>query len=367
MDKKILIKRSIFVVGILIAFVIMIMIITIMLQGGSEEEVTNNTTSEVNETNSSNVVAVLSNQEVEMYNSKIDSYIGNSKKGADVKSLIDAIMLSNSSNVGEDGRFIAIEYKNFENYVAISETTTDVKDGIGSDAKASGKIGDPGYTSNNEQYVIEKGQEMTKLKAAVNGGKEYKITASYNDNGLIKLVIIEELGAIEAVDTNTVDNNTVDNTIDNSVNTNTVTNTVPDTNTVQTNNVPESNTVDPADAMKQQEIAMYNSKLKAYVGESKSGVDAKSVIDVIISSNTSNTATPGRFVSISYVNFSKVASHTGKVGDPGSKNNNAQYVTTQNKNMTTLKAAVQPTLKYTIDALYDSEGYIVQIKLTEIK
>ena len=363
MLNNVLIKRSIFVVGILIGLIVLMMIVAIIISAGNKKDegikTSSNTTNEVNEVN--NVTEVLSKQEVALYNSKMEVYIGNNKTGIDARGLIDAVMTSNSSNAGNSGKFVSIEYKNFAKDPTATVTTTTTT----SEEKFSGKIGQPGYVSNIESYVTKQGEDMIKLKTAVNLEKNYNISAKYNSNDLISSVILEEIEEVQPENTNTIDNNTVNNTVENVVDNNTINNNT-SINIIQTNTVQENTT--PIDTMKQQEIDMYNSKFKSYMGTGKSGVDAKSLIDCVISSNAANTGTSGRFVAIAYSNFSKVATHTGTIGDPGYKENNAQYVTNQSKNMTTLKAAVQvTTYKYNVEVLCDTEGYVVQVKITETK
>ena len=70
--------------------------------------------------------AQMTAQEKDMYNAKINSYVGNSKAGIDVKSLIDAVISSNNANMEDSGKFIAITTASFTNTTAPANTTIGV-------------------------------------------------------------------------------------------------------------------------------------------------------------------------------------------------------------------------------------------------
>ncbi len=121
--------------------------------------------------------AQMTAQEKDMYNSKINSYVGNSKAGIDVKSLIDAVISSNNANMEDSGKFIAIETSGFTN------TTT----------PANTLIGEAGCATNNATYVNTQSQSMQTLKSCVNTGKRYNITVETSSTGLIIKVTITEI------------------------------------------------------------------------------------------------------------------------------------------------------------------------------
>ena len=50
----------------------------------------------------------MGQQEKEMYNAMIRKYLGNSKKGSDVKQMIEDIINQNNQYVNESGKFISI-------------------------------------------------------------------------------------------------------------------------------------------------------------------------------------------------------------------------------------------------------------------
>ena len=110
----------------------------------------------------------MEEQEVSVYNSSVSSYIGTSKKGVDVKSLIDSIIASNQNNVGDAGKFIALTLN--------GET-----------------IGIPGDTLNSSEVVSQATTEMTSAKSTINMGKRYTIEADYDTAGrIIEMKVTEE-------------------------------------------------------------------------------------------------------------------------------------------------------------------------------
>ena len=120
--------------------------------------------------------AQMTAQEKDMYNAKINSYVGNSKAGIDVKSLIDAVISSNNANMEDSGKFIAITTASFTNTTAPANTT----------------IGADGEANNDATYVNTQSQTMQTLKSRVNTGKRYDITVTTSSTGLITLVTITE-------------------------------------------------------------------------------------------------------------------------------------------------------------------------------
>ena len=53
-------------------------------------------------------VSQMSQQEKDIYNAKVKSYLGDTIKGSEVKSMIDNIISMNQENVGKSGKFISI-------------------------------------------------------------------------------------------------------------------------------------------------------------------------------------------------------------------------------------------------------------------
>jgi len=141
--------------------------------------------------------AQMTAQEKDMYNSKINSYVGNSKPGVDVKSLIEAVISSNNGNMTDSGKFIAIQFKDFANATGKFNGHTADAGGNSYNLAAnstSGTIGKAGESNNTEKFVSDASNDMNALKAIVNTGKRYDIETKTSSTGLVILVIISELG-----------------------------------------------------------------------------------------------------------------------------------------------------------------------------
>ena len=109
----------------------------------------------------------MSSQEKDLYNSSFIAYIGTNKKGIDVRSCIGAIISSNTTHIGDHGKFVAL---------TINGTT----------------IGVPGNQNNTDTEVQNCNSQMSTQRTNVNLGKRYTITGMYDTNGLVKEIIVEE-------------------------------------------------------------------------------------------------------------------------------------------------------------------------------
>ena len=133
----------------------------------------------------------MTQNEKDAYNSKVSSYIGDSKNAQDVKSLIDAIISNNSANVEKSGQFIAIRHDivvtpKIDNSNG-SITGTDVEDWA--DEEGSEVIGHLGNTDNDNDYVNNTTKLMTKLKGKINSGKKYDVVATYSAGIIVGVTI----------------------------------------------------------------------------------------------------------------------------------------------------------------------------------
>lgn len=123
----------------------------------------------------------MGQQDKEMYNSMIKKYVGNSKKGSDVKQMIEDVISQNSQYVNESGKFISIHATGIPNYT--DDTTTL--------AKANVYEGDK--TGENSQVNIDAARDMYReLKQKISAGKNYKVEEQEKD-GIIYAVTISEL------------------------------------------------------------------------------------------------------------------------------------------------------------------------------
>lgn len=109
----------------------------------------------------------MSEQEKQIYNSSVFSYVGSNRKGVDVRSCIDAIILSNNNNVETPGKFIAL---------TINGTT----------------IGTPANQNNTAEEVEKCASQMASQKTMINNGKRYTIEARYEEALISEIVVNEE-------------------------------------------------------------------------------------------------------------------------------------------------------------------------------
>ena len=109
----------------------------------------------------------MSSQEKDLYNSSFIAYIGTNKKGIDVRSCIGAIISSNTTHIGDPGKFVAL---------TINGTT----------------IGVPGNQNNTDTEVQNCNSQMQAQNTRINTGKLYNISVSYGADGYVNLVTITE-------------------------------------------------------------------------------------------------------------------------------------------------------------------------------
>ena len=131
----------------------------------------------------------MSQQEKDIYNSKIKPYIDDGVKGSEIKSMIDNIISMNQENVGEQGKFIGInvEANKITNYTEQGNLLKACNDASVYDATSgSGTNGD-----NTEANVKAATQEMTKLKSKINSKKKYDVECTMTQ-GIYVWVKIEE-------------------------------------------------------------------------------------------------------------------------------------------------------------------------------
>ncbi|MBR3132799.1 MAG: hypothetical protein IKG42_01780 [Clostridia bacterium] len=108
----------------------------------------------------------------EAYNKDIAQYVKDNASANDVKSLIQSIISSNSANIDKSGNFIAVTYKKSE-----------------SDTEES--YGDPAHTDNDDTYVDDISNRLSKLKSSIVSSKKYNISATYGSGIITKVTITE--------------------------------------------------------------------------------------------------------------------------------------------------------------------------------
>ena len=146
----------------------------------------------------------MSNQEKQIYNSMINNYLGDNKRGADVKAMIKEVIAQNDQFVGESGKFISIKVaqsgtkKTIPNLKGVASGQ---KDEDGSDLKTACDKANVYWTTpgeNTQDNINTAKKEMRELDKAISSGKSYKITDNDGDesgvkDGIIHTVYIEEL------------------------------------------------------------------------------------------------------------------------------------------------------------------------------
>lgn len=119
----------------------------------------------------------MSQQDKDAYNSKVKPYMGDVKKGSQVKALIDTVISQNDGNVGESGKFISIK---------VDGTITGVKDDLVSALNSACDAANFYKGGENSQEKVDAAKvQMRKLQSAIASGKNYSITdtADGQDSG----------------------------------------------------------------------------------------------------------------------------------------------------------------------------------------
>ena len=133
----------------------------------------------------------MSQQEKDMYNAKIKTYVGEVTKGSEVKSMIDNIISMNQENVGEQGKFIGI-------YVP-SNGVTNYSGDVGKECAKASVYKKDGVTAvsgadNTEANVHDATTAMTALKTKINSQKSYTVSADM-EQGIYTWITIKEYSA----------------------------------------------------------------------------------------------------------------------------------------------------------------------------
>lgn len=123
----------------------------------------------------------MRDMENDMYNSMIKMYIGDSKKGSDVKSMIDNVIAQNSQYVNESGKFISIHVDEIDDYddYTLEKVT-----------RAANIY--ENYNAENSQTNIDAAkEEYRNLKQKINTAKNYTVKETKKD-GIIYAVTISQ-------------------------------------------------------------------------------------------------------------------------------------------------------------------------------
>lgn len=328
-------KNKKILIPIIIVVAILILIVTAALAVLSEKE-----NGDLSGTENQIEPVSLSSQEINDYNVSITSSIGLGRSiiGSDVYAIIDKIIESNNSNAGKPGLFISIDA------TAISQDL--------------GVIGEGGTVNNSPEYVSDCKSKMETLKAHINTLKYYDIDEIYDRsrNILTGITIKEnaefnnENQANTTNETNSI-NETTENTVQNNINSNSNNSTI-------TNNNNNNNGSNVMNELSEQGKSIYNSSVSVYAGNYKRGVDVRSCIDAIISSNNIYAGDSGKFIALT-VNGTTI-------GVPGNQNNNATEVQNCATQMQAQKQRINTGKSYIIMVLYGTDGYANEVSISEL-
>lgn len=124
-------------------------------------------------------LAKMAEEEKDIFNSKLTAYEGDSKTGAEVKTLLDVINSSNEQFVDTETKFVAV-------YAEISDFDNSAK--LESVSKLASPIEGGKNTEENIQAVQE---EVNTLKSKIDSSKNYSVTFE-KEAGVIISVTIED-------------------------------------------------------------------------------------------------------------------------------------------------------------------------------
>lgn len=126
----------------------------------------------------------MAQEDRDIYNTMIKKYIGNSKKGSDVKQMIEDIISQNEQYVTESGRFISIHVGEIDGY------DDDILEKVTNEAN----IYENSDAENSQTEIDVAKEEYRNLKQKINSGKNYSVTEKEED-GIIYAVTITEKDA----------------------------------------------------------------------------------------------------------------------------------------------------------------------------
>lgn len=126
----------------------------------------------------------MGQKDKEMYNSMIRKYVGNSKKGSDVKQMIEDVISQNSQYVNESGKFISIHANNISGY---AQTGNDPLKTVCEKANVYEKQDG----ENNQANIDSARTEYRKLEQKISAGRNYKVEEKEKD-GIIYAVTVSE-------------------------------------------------------------------------------------------------------------------------------------------------------------------------------
>ena len=136
-------------------------------------------------------VSQMSQQEKDIYNAKVNSYVGEAIKGSEVKSMIDNVISMNQENATKSGKFISITAVGVKNYNDVDKLDKACNECNFYGTATSGVFSTDtaGKGDNSETNVKNATTAMTTLKSKINSAKSYKVTATQQEGAYVCLQI----------------------------------------------------------------------------------------------------------------------------------------------------------------------------------
>ena len=122
------------------------------------------------------------------YNTLMESYIGEKRLPTDTKALIQEVINKNNEYIGQNERFVAIDYSEIEkkeNKIMITGEYKNVRNGV---------IGEKNAKNNNSEYLKDTSGAMKELISKISNKYKYTLTATYGKDGYINLIKINIYG-----------------------------------------------------------------------------------------------------------------------------------------------------------------------------
>lgn len=125
--------------------------------------------------------AQMGQKDKEMYNATISRYIGTSKKGSDVKQMINEVISQNNQYVNESGKFISVLNNGVAGYTGNVNSIC-----------AAANVYQNANSLNNQANIDAATREMRNLAQRVSAGKNYSVQ-DFQEDGIIYAVVVTPL------------------------------------------------------------------------------------------------------------------------------------------------------------------------------
>lgn len=137
--------------------------------------------------------AKMNNQDKEIYNATVKRYVGENKRGSEVKQMIEAIISQNDTNVGESGKFISIKVEGDIPNLKDSTNKDDTKGAALANACNAANVYSDTKGENTQANIDTAKKEMRQLYKAISSGKSYTVSdVGGTQDGIIHTVTVKE-------------------------------------------------------------------------------------------------------------------------------------------------------------------------------